>query len=187
MEKHKPIREGQLLLSEPFMWDENFKRTVVLLCSQSSDGTSGLLLNKPVSLRLHDLIDDFPASFEADLYSGGPVGTDLIQLLHTLGNQLAGSQKICDGVWWGGDFDQLKKRIREGKVQPHQVRFYLGYSGWEENQLAEECAENSWILTPATQRYVFNSEADLLWKNIMNEMGGIYRTMAAYPENPILN
>ncbi|MFN8310624.1 MAG: YqgE/AlgH family protein [Chitinophagales bacterium] len=187
MERHKPLKAGQLLLSEPFMWDENFKRTVVLVCSHTTDGTSGLLLNKPVQLKLQDLISDFPEAFDAALYFGGPVGTDLVQILHTVGNELEGSRKICDGVWWGGDFKQLKDRIRQGKISPDQVRFYLGYSGWEGGQLDQEMHDNSWIISPATKRYVFYPSHDQLWKNVMEEMGGLYRTMAQYPENPILN
>ena len=46
-EKSKGIRAGQLLLSEPFMFDENFRRTVVLVCEHTEEnGTVGLILNK---------------------------------------------------------------------------------------------------------------------------------------------
>ncbi|MFN8275892.1 MAG: YqgE/AlgH family protein [Chitinophagales bacterium] len=187
MEKHKPVRPGQLLLAEPFMWDENFKRTVILICNHTEDGTTGLLLTKPVQLKLNELVEDFPAAFNAELYFGGPVGTDLIQILHTLGNELEGSRKICDGVWYGGDFQQLKSRIIAGKVKPDQVRFFLGYSGWEGGQLDRELKENSWIVSGATKRYVLNYAHEGLWKSIMSELGGIYATMGNYPENPILN
>jgi putative transcriptional regulator len=73
-EKHKEIKAGQLLLSEPFMFDENFRRTVVLICSHDeTDGTVGIIINKPVNLRLNDVVHDFPP-FKAKLMLGGPVG-----------------------------------------------------------------------------------------------------------------
>ena len=187
-EKNKPIQSGTILLSEPFMWDENFRRTVILLCRHHSvEGTSGVILNKPVKLELEDLLESFPKNFGGKLYLGGPVGTDLIQILHTMGDKLTGSQKICEGVYWGGDFNQLKKLIRQGEITNKHIRFYIGYSGWDAKQLKDELHDNSWILASARHDYIFNTEPDSLWKKIMNDMGGVYHTMASYPENPNLN
>ena len=187
-EKNKPLKAGTILLSEPFMWDENFRRTVILLCRHHSvEGTSGVILNKPVKLELEDLLESFPKDFGGQLYLGGPVGTDLIQILHTMGDKLTGSQKICEGVYWGGDFNQLKKLIRQGEITNKHIRFYIGYSGWDAKQLQDELRDNSWILASARHEYIFNTEPDSLWKKIMNDMGGVYHTMASYPENPNLN
>lgn len=187
-EKSKSLQAGTILLSEPFMWDENFRRTVILLSSHHSvEGTSGVILNKPVKLELEDLLENFPKDFGGKLYLGGPVGTDLIQILHTVGDKLTGSQKICEGVYWGGDFNQLKKLIRQGEITSRHIRFYIGYSGWDAKQLQDELRDNSWIIASARHEYIFNTEPDTLWRKIMNDMGGIYHTMASYPENPNLN
>ena len=187
-EKGKPLRAGSLLLSEPFMWDENFKRTVILVCRHHSiDGTSGVILNKPVQLNLEDLLESFPKDFGGQLFLGGPVGTDMIQMVHTMGHKITDSQKICEGVYWGGNFDQLKKLIRQGEITKNHVRFYIGYSGWDAKQLQDEIKENSWIIAQAQHKYIFNNDPDSLWRNIMNDMGGLYQTMASYPENPNLN
>ena len=187
-EKGKPLQTGSILLSEPFMWDENFKRTVILVCRHHSvEGTSGLILNKPVQLELEDLLESFPKGFAGKLYLGGPVGTDLIQILHTVGDKLTGSQKLCDGVYWGGDFNQLKKLIRQGEITNRHIRFYIGYSGWDAKQLQDELKDNSWIISSARHGYIFDDEPDSLWRKIMNDLGGLYQTMASYPENPNLN
>ncbi|MBK7149692.1 MAG: YqgE/AlgH family protein [Bacteroidetes bacterium] len=186
-EKSKEIGKGQLLLSEPFMLDENFRRTVVLICDHNEEnGTVGLVLNKPINLRLTDVVEDFP-SFKAPLFLGGPVGTDTLQFLHTLGDQIEDSIKIADNLYWGGDFEQLKTLIELEKVSAQDIRFYLGYSGWGFHQLEEEMKENSWILTPATHHHIFKTDYTVLWKNTMQHMGGVYETMATYPENPLLN
>ncbi len=187
-EKNKPLQAGSILLSEPFMWDDNFRRTVIMVCKHHSiEGTTGVILNRPVQLELEDLLESFPKGFAGKLYLGGPVGTDMIQILHTMGDKLNGSQKMCDGVYWGGDFNQLKKLIRQGEITNKHVRFYIGYSGWDAKQLQDELKDNSWIISSARHDYIFDNAPDLLWKKIMNEMGGIYHTMASYPENPNLN
>ncbi|MBS1619734.1 MAG: YqgE/AlgH family protein [Bacteroidetes bacterium] len=187
-EKDKAIQPGSLLLSEPFMPDENFRRTVILVCRHHSvEGTSGVILNKPVQLSLDDLLDNFPKDFGGRLYLGGPVGTDMIQMVHTMGHKITDSTKLAEGLWWGGNFDQLKKLIRQGEITSNHVRFYIGYSGWEAQQLRDEIRDNSWIIAQARHEYVFDSDPDQLWRKIMNGMGGIYQTMAGYPENPNLN
>lgn len=186
-EKEKGISAGRLLLSEPFMFDENFRRTVVLVCEHTHDnGTVGLILNKPINLRLNDVVEGFPP-FKGKIFLGGPVGTDTMQFLHSLGNKIENSLKLADDLYWGGNFEQLKEMMANGSISPDEVRFFLGYSGWSPGQLDEELKDNAWIVTQATAQHIFATPYDSLWKNTMREMGGIYNTMAGYPENPTLN
>jgi putative transcriptional regulator len=186
-ERKKVIKPGQLLLSEPFMLDENFRRTVVLVCEHNNlNGTVGLIINKPINLRLNDVVEDFPP-FKAKIYLGGPVGTDTLQFLHGLGDEIEGSVKISDHLYWGGNFEQLKMLFKAGKISQNDVRFYLGYSGWSFGQLDQELQDNSWIITSATYQLIFQVPVESLWKEAMKNMGGIYDTMSKYPENPILN
>ena len=78
--EHTP-KQGSLLLSEPFMLDPNFERSVVLLCEHNEDGTVGMVLNHRSQLLLSDVMDvevvDFP------LYIGGPVQNNAIFFLHS--------------------------------------------------------------------------------------------------------
>ncbi len=186
-EKHKTVKAGTLLLSEPFMFDENFRRTVVLVCSHTEeDGTVGIILNKPVNLRLNDVVEGFPP-FKGKLFLGGPVGTDTLQFIHSLGEEIEGSVKLSEHLYWGGDFGELIRQVKNGQVKPDDLRFYLGYSGWETGQLQQELEDNSWIIATGNYRHIFQSDHTQLWKNVMKEMGGVYETMAGYPENPILN
>jgi putative transcriptional regulator len=186
-ERNKGLKAGQLLLSEPFMFDENFRRTVVLVCEHTTEnGTVGLILNKPINLRLNDVVEGFPA-FKGKIFLGGPVGTDTMQFLHCLGHKIENSLKLADNLYWGGNFEQVKEMLGKGEIQIDQVRFFLGYSGWSAGQLEDELKENAWIITQATNQHIFSTPYDNLWKNTMKEMGGVYNTMAGYPENPGLN
>ncbi|HWB64373.1 MAG TPA: YqgE/AlgH family protein, partial [Chitinophagales bacterium] len=103
-EKSKGLKQGQLLLSEPFMLDENFRRTVVLVCEHTAEnGTVGLILNKPVNLRLNEVVEGFPA-FDTKVYLGGPVGTDTLQFLHCMGDEIEGGIQLAENLYWGGNF-----------------------------------------------------------------------------------
>lgn len=185
-EKDKKITPGKLLLSEPFMLDENFSRTVVLVCEHDMEnGTMGLILNKPVKIRLNEIVPTLPP-FLGNVYLGGPVGTDTMQFLHRLGEKIEGSVELADGLFWGGSFEQIKLLIENNNVKPDDIAFYIGYSGWGAEQIQDEMKSSSWIITQAKASYIFNYQ-DNIWREALKEMGGVYATMAGYPENPILN
>ena len=49
---------GVVLVAEPPMADPNFRRTVVLLCEHTTEGSFGLVLNRPTGLTLGQAADE---------------------------------------------------------------------------------------------------------------------------------
>ncbi len=173
---------GSILIAEPFMVDPNFKRSVVAVCDYTEEeGTVGFVLNKPLGLQVNELITDFP-SFEADVYFGGPVQTDSIHYVHNVGELLEKSTKVVDGVWWGGDFEKLKFLIRSDMVQPHNIRFFVGYSGWSPGQLEEEMISGSWVVSDLDANYLFKSKPKKLWKQVLKNIGDTHSVIAQMPD-----
>lgn len=178
------LKKGDFLLSEPFMKDPNFKRAVILLCEHNQNGSFGFILNKISDLTIQELILDFP-SIDAPIYIGGPVGEDTLHFLHRCGPILENSIKIRENIWWGGNFEQLKEEIRNGNIFPDDIRFFVGYSGWGAGQLMSELEDHSWIVS---QHFTdFYGDSEDLWKNVMNAMGGNYKLISNFPEDPQLN
>jgi putative transcriptional regulator len=176
------VNTGQILIAEPFMWDSNFKRSVVLLCDHSAEeGTVGFILNKPLEMRVDELITDFP-EFDAPVFFGGPVQTDTIHYIHAVGDLLEESTKIIPGVYWGGDFEKLKVLIRSQLIQPKDIRFFVGYSGWSEGQLIDELTDGSWMVSELHPNYVFNSDPDNLWQQALTNLGDTYTVIAQMPD-----
>lgn len=177
------LKPGKILLAEPFMGDLNFKRAAVLLCDYSQEGGSiGLILNRPLQTSIDDLIGDFP-EFESEVYFGGPVQMDSIHYLHKVGDLLEDSVEVHRGVYWGGDFEKLKFLIRSKLIEPHQIRFFLGYTGWSEGQLDDEMGYGSWVLANMDANYVFNAEPELLWRSIMSNKGNTFSVIAQVPDD----
>ena len=83
--KDEKPEKGKILISEPFLQDFNFKRSIVLLCEHNEEGTVGFILNKPTQVKLSQLIEDFP-DFNAPVYFGGPV-PDKYAPVHTPGRR----------------------------------------------------------------------------------------------------
>lgn len=180
-------KKGDLLISEPFLPDPNFERTVVLLCENNQDGTIGFILNKPSMVNLGDVFEDL-ARFDKTVLVGGPVQQDSMHFLHRGQVHLEGSTEITTGIYWGGNFEQMKILIQNNNIKTQDVLYFLGYSGWAPGQLDQELMEKSWIVSPqATVSQVFEQDPELLWREVLKNMGGKYRMFSNYPTDPRLN
>ena len=139
------VKRGSILISEPFLNDPNFDRTVVLICEHDENGTFGLILNKTVEIKLEDVLEDFEG-LDKQLMIGGPVQQNTLHYIHKLGDELPESKEIAPGIFWGGDFDILKTMLKEHLIDMNKIKFFLGYSGWDVGQLDNEIEEKSWFV-----------------------------------------
>jgi putative transcriptional regulator len=179
-------RQGRVLISEPFLNDTYFKRSVVLLTEHSDEGSVGFVLNKPVDLSVTEVINDFP-DIDTEVSIGGPVNTNTIHYIHTLGDTIPNSVKVLDNLYWGGDFEVIKDMISAGLIKGSEIRFFLGYAGWSPKQLENELSENAWLISEMKPDHIMQGPGDDLWKEILEKSGDKYKTWVNFPENPSLN
>ncbi|MCF8304173.1 MAG: YqgE/AlgH family protein [Bacteroidales bacterium] len=177
---------GKILISEPFLQDFYFRRSVVLLAEHNEDGSFGLIINKPIDVDFNEVVKDFP-HFDGQLYLGGPVKTDSLFYIHTQGELIPDSLKIMEGLYWGGDIEQIKEMVRMGQLQPGDIRFFVGYSGWMSKQLDRELNENSWVVSRANRDRILMHDPVSLWNEIVKSLGRDYAVWANYPTDPTLN
>lgn len=181
------VKAGKLLIAEPFMEDPNFRRAVIQLCEHGSEGSVGFILNKGVGMQIHELLEGFP-EMDAEVSYGGPVQTDTIHYLHDKGDLLEGSLFVAPGIYWGGDFEKLRFLIDTGGIQPANIRFFVGYSGWSAGQLKEEMGVHSWLLGDTDENYIFNPKASPdLWRKTLEAKGDRYGVIGQMKNQPIWN
>jgi len=181
-----PIK-GQLLVAEPsILGDASFNRSVILLAEYSATGAVGFIMNKPLPYTLRDLIPDMHV--ELPVFNGGPVAQDNLYFIHTVPHFIHNSIEISDGIYWGGDFETTRELIVNQQIGPADIRFFLGYSGWDAEQLNQELQSGSWYLTPnhLKEKLIEVDLADY-WKRTMKKLGGDYLIWSNAPENPMLN
>ena len=183
---NKVATKGKILVAEPFLNDTYFKRSVVFLTEHNEEGSVGFVLNKPVELKVQDVIQNFPG-IDAGISIGGPVNTNTLHYIHTLGESIPNSIQVLDEIYWGGDFDCLKEMISTGKVLRDQIRFFLGYSGWSANQLENELNENAWLVAEINSELIMKGEEVGFWNQVLEKMDNKYQVWANFPENPGLN
>jgi putative transcriptional regulator len=176
---------GILLIAGTALQDSYFGRSVVLLCDHQDEGSFGLVLNHPMPVSLGDVVDDL--SWNAPLFCGGPVAENTLHFMHRHADLGIGSREVVPGIYWGGDFDALREKVLIGRIQPEELRFFLGYSGWGEGQLAGEITEDSWFLTPAEPKTVFYEDFTNHWRHVFMGMGPEFAILGNFPDDPRLN
>lgn len=181
---NQKIVAGNLLVADPFMDDPNFKRAVIMITENDETGTLGLVLNKPSIFKLREVLSDFP-KFDAKVYLGGPIGLDSVNFIHCYPDLIPRSIPISDNLYWNGDYDALKQAIKDEKILPHNIKFFLGYSGWGIGQLKEEMKDNTWIIAENYSNVFKGSQ--YMWKDVLEKMGGKFKILANYPEDPTHN
>ncbi|MBM3168590.1 MAG: YqgE/AlgH family protein [Bacteroidetes bacterium] len=181
------LKPGNLLLSAPFLQDENFVRSVILVCEHLDTGSFGLVVNKPSILTLGDLVNEL-AFVDAEVFVGGPVEQNTLHFIYFGEKRIEGSVSLGKALWWGGEFDQLVNLLKNQELEANQVRFFMGYSGWESGQLESEIEQETWIISQENLDLpALHFESEKIWKHFMKNMGGVYREQANYPLDPRLN
>lgn len=179
-------QKGRVLISEPFLQDNYFKRSIVLITEHNDQGTIGFVLNKPVDVNINEVIDNFP-KMDIDVLLGGPVSTNTLHYIHVLGDIIPDSIPVCGNISWGGDFEVVERLITSGNLSKGQIRFFLGYSGWSPNQLEDEIAENAWVVCEMNADEIMMPMSKHFWKKTLKRMGTKYEMWSNFPENPEMN
>jgi putative transcriptional regulator len=178
--------KGRLLISEPFLPDPNFERTVVLLCEHNEEGSFGFVLNKPSILKVNEIMEDSNV-FDNVVYVGGPVQQDTLHFIHR-NSSLSNAIEIVDHVYWGGDFESLLTLFDTKQIVGGDIRFFLGYSGWGPGQLDSELEQDSWIVCDyVTDQLLFDTDPEVMWRKALENMGGRFSVYGNYPTDPRLN
>jgi len=180
-----PVK-GKALIAEPFLQDSYFKRSVVLLTEHNDEGSLGFVLNNPIDFRIEEILKDFPP-IDSLISIGGPVRTDTIHYIHTVGHMIPDCQEVLSDIYWGGNLDLIRAGVKEGWITSHQIRFFVGYASWYPGQLAKEIDENSWLVTDIDRLDVMHGNDFRLWESILMKEEERYKMWTRYPEDPMWN
>jgi putative transcriptional regulator len=175
------------LVADPFLYDPNFFKTVILLTEVSGDGVVGFVLNRNLKdsdsgLLVHNTLKNLPIT------SGGPVGQDSLFILHNNRELKNDSEKINDGVYWLKNLESLLELMKfVNDLSPYKFKLILGYSGWTIYQLHNEIESGSWFQFDLDfDIFTMGSDEDV-WSNILINKGLPYKLIAQYPKYPWWN
>lgn len=178
--------KGRLLIAEPsILNDSSFNRSIVLITEHTANNSVGFILNRPLDYSVNDLLPDINCNFI--IYQGGPVEQDNLYFVHRVPDLITDSIEVANGVYWGGNFETLKELLNNNLLDTSDIRFFLGYSGWEKKQLEGELESKSWFVTENDFQNIFSADNENLWKNKLLQKGGNYKLWANAPSDINLN
>ncbi|MCF2873123.1 MULTISPECIES: YqgE/AlgH family protein [unclassified Tenacibaculum] len=181
----KPER-GRLLIAEPaILNDSSFKRAIILLTEHTESSSVGFILNRPLNYTLNDLVPEIDCDFT--VYQGGPVEQDNLYFIHKVPHLIPNSIEVANGIFWGGNFELLKELLNNNLLEPTDIRFFLGYSGWGVNQLENELFSNSWFVSENDYRNILSTNNETFWKDQLLQKGGKYKIWANAPSDVQMN
>lgn len=166
---------NQLLIAMPGMRDPNFNSTVTLICEHNSEGALGIVINRPLTLKLGGLFDQLAldeyasARSEEPVLMGGPVGTERGFVLHESTHSYEHSLAVSGDINLTLSRDIIAAMARGSG--PARSLVALGYAGWEPGQLEAEMLANSWLNVPATTRIVFDLPFAERWAAAARTLG----------------
>lgn len=181
--------QGALIVAEPFLSDQYFNHAVISLVDYTpGEKTMGIVMNRTSGYTLGQVIEGFDDDVEIPIYLGGPMSRNRMFYIHRLGNLFFGAIEISPGLWIGGDYDQVLQYVREGYPADDLIRFFIGYSGWDEGQLEKEIKEHVWAVTnQLSPQQMLTDNDDAYWHKVVKEMGDKYRGWQMHPMYPAAN
>jgi len=179
-------KSGRILFSEPLAKDVFFGRSVVLISEDNDKGTVGFILNKPTKIFLGHFLDSF-IKYKIPVFVGGPVATDTLHFIHSVGTKISNSVKIGKDLYWGGKINELLDLLDKGEVLPSDFKFFLGYSGWDSGQLINEIQNNSWVVSTLPVSNILDHKTKDLWKKAVRNSGDAYKFWLNVPKDYIMN
>jgi len=167
---------GKYLCALPGMGDPRFEKSVIYMCSHTSDGAMGLIINKSKDdLVISELLENVGIEGSARIadqpvLDGGPVDIDRGFVLHTADYYNADtSLRISETLALTSTRDVLEA-LTTSKA-PDLAVLAVGYSGWGGGQLEREIAENAWMVIDAKESLIFEDGLDDKWAKALSFIG----------------
>ena len=171
---------NQFLIAMPGMADGTFSGAVVYMCEHTEKGALGLVINKPIDIKLKNLFEKVDLSLDREelaeqpVYFGGPVQTERGFVLHERlgedGGHYNSSLQIPDGGLEMTTSKDVLEALSNG-AGPKKILVTLGYSGWGAGQLEEEIGRNGWLTVQAEPQIIFETPAEERYQRALALLG----------------
>ena len=170
---------NQFLIAMPGMVDDNFVGSVVYMCEHTEKGALGLVINKPIDIKLRRLFEKVELTLDredladAPVYFGGPVQTERGFVLHERlgeeGGHYSSTLSIPGGLEMTTSKDVLEA-LSHG-AGPRKVLVTLGYAGWSAGQLEDEISRNGWLTVGAEPSVIFDTPIEQRYARALSLLG----------------
>lgn len=156
---------GSILVASENLQDPNFAKAVIVLLQYDEDeGAMGIVINRRTDAQLSSVMPDLKSGAKHRVYSGGPVQTDMMEVLFRATPAPESGLRVIGNVYATADSDSIQKLAET--TAPERFRSYVGYAGWEGGQLEHEIALGAWTVMAPDPSLVFDDDPDSLWQRL---------------------
>ena len=141
----RDLKAGIYIKSTAALIGSFFEDTIILIVEHNEAGSIGFVINKFFGKSLHELIE-FNHSKPFPLMDGGPVDRDHLFVLHKRPDLIEGGKEIPNGFYFGGNMEQVVDAINTKAAGKEEIQIFIGYCGWDKEELEAELEEGSWIM-----------------------------------------
>jgi putative transcriptional regulator len=151
---------NQFLIAMPSLVEANFAQTVTFIWEHNEDGALGIVINRPLRMRLADVFEQLQmptasgVTGHQPVMQGGPVQTDRGFVVHHVGGTWEHTKQISSRIQITTSPDILSA-MAQG-AGPSTALVALGYAGWGPGQLESEIAQNAWLTAPFDESILFD-------------------------------
>jgi len=169
----KELAQGKFLVADRGLMDLNFREAVVLLVRYGQDGTMGLVINRPLQVKLSAVFPDVKELEQSreTLYLGGPVEPEGVLLLVRSATAPEDSMPVFGDVYVSSSRKVLRRLIKKPQ-KDERFRIYAGYAGWAPQQLESECLRGDWHVLEADVETLFDRKASEIWPELIQRVSG---------------
>ncbi|KAL9858526.1 hypothetical protein AtNW77_Chr1g0037641 [Arabidopsis thaliana] len=169
-----------------------FARTVVLLLRAGTrhpqEGPFGVVINRPLHKNIKHMKStktELATTFsECSLYFGGPLEASMFLLKTGDKTKIPGFEEVMPGLNFGtrNSLDEAAVLVKKGVLKPQEFRFFVGYAGWQLDQLREEIESDYWHVAACSSDLICGASSENLWEEILQLMGGQYSELSRKPK-----
>jgi putative transcriptional regulator len=139
----RDLKAGIYINSTAHLNGSFFEHATILIVQHNEEGSLGFLTNKSFGKSLHELIE-FNHAKPYPLMDGGPVDREHLFVLHSRPDLIKGGEQIHNGLYLGGNMEQVIEAINSGAANQEEIQVFIGYCGWDPGELEAEMEEGSW-------------------------------------------
>lgn len=142
------MKAGQFIHASSLLDESIFEDTIIFITEYNAKGAMGFIVNKQFPRGLTEL-EEFKQGTPFPLYEGGPVDQEHLFFVHQRPDLIPGGAPVTDKVYFGGDFKIAVNHINQRRITGQDIKIFIGYCGWDDEELQAEVAEGSWTVTDA--------------------------------------
>ena len=142
----RDLKAGIYIKSTAALIGSFFEDTTILLVEHNEAGSTGFVNNKAFGKSLNDLLE-FNHAKPFPLMDGGPVDREHLFVLHKRPDLIEGGKQLTDGLYLGGNMEQVIEAINTSSASDQQIQLFIGYCGWDVGELEAEVDEGSWTVS----------------------------------------